>query len=59
MSFWANIKFFPEPTGELYGWLLPTFVKIKCRVYHLIAFFGAEKAHFEKELKIAGVPIYK
>ena len=22
MSLWANIKFFPEPTGELYGWLL-------------------------------------
>ena len=21
VSLWANIKFFPEPTGELYGWL--------------------------------------
>ena len=27
MSLWANIKFFPEPTGELYGWLLATLVK--------------------------------
>ena len=26
MSLWANIKFFPEPTGELYGWLLATLV---------------------------------
>ena len=26
MSVWANIKFFPEPTGELYGWLLATLV---------------------------------
>ena len=26
MSLWANIKFFPEPTGELYGWLLETLV---------------------------------
>ena len=25
MSLWA--KFFPEPTGELYGWLLATLVK--------------------------------
>ena len=24
---WANVKFFPEPTGELYGWLLATLVK--------------------------------
>ena len=23
---WANVKFFPEPTGELYGWLLTTLV---------------------------------
>ena len=23
---WANVKFFPEPTGELYGWLLATLV---------------------------------
>ena len=28
MSLWANIKFFPEPTGELYGWLLATLFKI-------------------------------
>ena len=28
MSLWANIKFFPEPTGELYGWLLATLVNI-------------------------------
>ena len=28
MSLWANIKFFPEPTGELYGWLLATLVII-------------------------------
>ena len=27
MSLWANIKFFPEPTGELYGWLLATLVQ--------------------------------
>ena len=26
VSLWANIKFFPEPTGELYGWLLTTLV---------------------------------
>ena len=26
MSLWANFKFFPEPTGELYGWLLATLV---------------------------------
>ena len=26
MSLWANIKFFPEPTGELCGWLLATLV---------------------------------
>ena len=26
MSLWANIKFFPEPTGKLYGWLLATLV---------------------------------
>ena len=26
MSLWANIKFFPEPTRELYGWLLATLV---------------------------------
>ena len=26
MSLWANIKFVPEPTGELYGWLLATLV---------------------------------
>ena len=26
MSLWANIKFFPGPTGELYGWLLETLV---------------------------------
>ena len=24
---WANVKFFPEPTGELYGWLLATLVE--------------------------------
>ena len=29
MSLWANIKFFPEPTGELYGWLLATLVIVK------------------------------
>ena len=23
---WANVKFFPKPTGELYGWLLATLV---------------------------------
>ena len=23
---YANVKFFPEPTGELYGWLLATLV---------------------------------
>ena len=33
MSLWANIKFFPEPTGELYGWLLATLV-IPC--YYLL-----------------------
>ena len=27
MSLWTNINFFPEPTGELYGWLLATLVK--------------------------------
>ena len=27
MSLWANIKFFPELTGELYGWLLATLVE--------------------------------
>ena len=32
MSLWANIKFFPEPTGELYGWLLATLVN--CKVVH-------------------------
>ena len=26
MSLWANIKFFPEPTSELYCWLLATLV---------------------------------
>ena len=26
MSLWANIRFFPEPTGEFYGWLLATLV---------------------------------
>ena len=26
MSLWANSKFFPELTGELYGWLLATLV---------------------------------
>ena len=26
MSLWANFKFLPEPTGELYGWLLATLV---------------------------------
>ena len=30
MSLWANIKFFPEPTGELYGWLLATLVELCC-----------------------------
>ena len=30
MSLWANIKFFPEPTGELYGWLLATLVIDSC-----------------------------
>ena len=31
MSLWANIKFCPEPTGELYGWLLTTLVLVfKC-----------------------------
>ena len=25
---WANVKFFPKPTGELYGWLLTTLVKM-------------------------------
>ena len=24
MSLLANVKFFPKPTGELYGWLLAT-----------------------------------
>ena len=24
---WANVKFFSEPIGELYGWLLATLVK--------------------------------
>ena len=28
MSLWANIKFFPEPTGELYVWLLATLVTV-------------------------------
>ena len=23
---WADVKFFPEPTGELYGWILATLV---------------------------------
>ena len=23
---WANVKFFPQPTGELYGWRLATLV---------------------------------
>ena len=32
MSLWANFKFFPEPTGELYGWLLATLVSKRCEV---------------------------
>ena len=27
---WANVKFFPEPTGEHYGWLLTTLVFFFC-----------------------------
>ena len=29
---WANVKFFPEPTGELFGWLLTTLVYVEISV---------------------------
>ena len=40
MSLWANIKFFPEPTGELYGWLLATLVFFLLLLLFFIALLG-------------------
>ena len=40
MSLWANIKFFPEPTGELYGWLLATLV------VHVITWYRCGQSQF-------------
>ena len=39
ISLWANVKFFPEPTGELYGWLLATLVILKGARGLLFSFF--------------------
>ena len=35
MSNGANVKFFPEPTGELYGWLLTTLVCLLSKEYNI------------------------
>ena len=43
MSLWANIKFFPEPTGELYGWLLVTLV-IELALSSTLIFRKAEES---------------
>ena len=36
MSLWANIKFFPGLTGELYGWLLVTLVLFSYMLFPVI-----------------------
>ena len=59
MSLWANIKFFPEPTGELYGWLLATLVLLKyLSIFGKQIYKGLCKDYFGNSLSLPRPYIY-
>ena len=69
MSLWANFKFFPEPNGELYGWLRATlgfffFTSLAKEVMFLVALvclfvclFVCEQ-HYSKSYERIGMKFY-